>query len=101
MMAVPFREGGPWGAGEDARVGGGIEGRHRRGDHVAEFGGLEHDEQHLTSECVGSHCAMLEPALRPNLQFKYYPAGHMVYLNPEALHQMRLDMERYYAEGAR
>jgi carboxypeptidase C (cathepsin A) len=44
---------------------------------------------------------MLEPGLRQNLQFRYYPAGHMVYLNPEALHQMRLDMQRFYAEEAR
>jgi carboxypeptidase C (cathepsin A) len=43
---------------------------------------------------------MLEPGLRPNLQFRYYPAGHMVYLNPLALHQMRLDVERFIQEGA-
>jgi carboxypeptidase C (cathepsin A) len=60
-------------------------------DMATPFFSTERDLKHM----------MLEPALRPNLQFKYYPAGHMVYLNPEALHQMRLDMERYYAEGAR
>jgi carboxypeptidase C (cathepsin A) len=38
---------------------------------------------------------MLEPAQAQNLQFRYYPAGHMVYLNPEALHQMRLDVEQF------
>jgi carboxypeptidase C (cathepsin A) len=60
-------------------------------DMATPFFSTERDLKHM----------MLEPALRQNLQFKYYPAGHMVYLNPEALHQMRLDMERYYAEGAR
>lgn len=60
-------------------------------DMATPFFSTERDLKHM----------MLEPALRPNLQFHYYPAGHMVYLNPEALHQMRLDMERYYAEGAR
>ncbi len=60
-------------------------------DMATPFFSTERDLKHM----------MLEPALRPNLQFRYYPAGHMIYLNPEALHQMRLDMERYYAEGAR
>ncbi|MPS70526.1 MAG: peptidase S10 [Novosphingobium sp.] len=60
-------------------------------DMATPFFSTERDLKHM----------MLAPALRQNLQFKYYPAGHMVYLNPEALHQMRLDMERYYAEGAR
>lgn len=44
---------------------------------------------------------MLDPSLQKNLQFKYYESGHMIYLNPQSLHQMRLDMERYYAEGVR
>lgn len=60
-------------------------------DMATPFFSTERDLKHM----------MLEPQLRPNLQFKYYPAGHMIYLNPQALHQMRLDMERYYAEGAR
>ncbi len=60
-------------------------------DMATPFFSTERDLKHM----------MLEPQLRQNLQFRYYPAGHMVYLNPEALHQMRLDMERYYAEGAR
>jgi carboxypeptidase C (cathepsin A) len=38
---------------------------------------------------------MLEPTQAHNLQFRYYPSGHMVYLNPEALHSMRLDVERF------
>ena len=60
-------------------------------DMATPFFSTERDLKHM----------MLEPALRGNMQFKYYPAGHMVYLNPQALHQMRLDMERYYAEAAR
>ena len=38
---------------------------------------------------------MLEPAQAQNLEFRYYPAGHMVYLNPDALHAMRLDVEQF------
>jgi carboxypeptidase C (cathepsin A) len=38
---------------------------------------------------------MLEPAQQQNLEFRYYPSGHMVYLNPEALHRMRLDVQDF------
>lgn len=60
-------------------------------DMATPFFSTERDLKHM----------MLEPPLRQNLEFRYYPAGHMIYLNPQALHQMRLDMERYYAQGAR
>jgi carboxypeptidase C (cathepsin A) len=42
---------------------------------------------------------MLEPAQQQNLEFRYYPSGHMVYLNPDALHQMRLDVQRFINEA--
>lgn len=58
-------------------------------DMATPFHSTERDLKHM----------MLEPKLQPNLQFTYYPAGHMIYLNPEALHQMRLDLERFYAQG--
>ncbi len=41
----------------------------------------------------------LPPALRGNVQFGYYPAGHMVYLNVEALKALHADMDRFY-DGA-
>jgi carboxypeptidase C (cathepsin A) len=41
---------------------------------------------------------MLPKALQANLQFRYYLAGHMVYLNPQALHQMRLDVQQFIAQ---
>jgi carboxypeptidase C (cathepsin A) len=53
------------------------------------FFGTEFDLSHM----------MLEPAEQRNLEFRYYPAGHIVYLNPEALHQMRLDVERFIYEA--
>jgi carboxypeptidase C (cathepsin A) len=34
--------------------------------------------------------------LRGNVQFGYYPAGHMVYLNVEALNEFRQDLSRFY-----
>jgi carboxypeptidase C (cathepsin A) len=44
---------------------------------------------------------MLPPSLVGNVQFGYYPAGHMVYLNVEALKEMKADMERFYGEATR
>jgi carboxypeptidase C (cathepsin A) len=45
------------------------------------------------------HHMLLPPALAKNISFGYYPAGHMVYLNVEALKQMKGDMERFYTEA--
>lgn len=42
---------------------------------------------------------MLPPALRKNVEFGYYPAGHMVYLNVEALKMLHADMDKFY-DGA-
>jgi carboxypeptidase C (cathepsin A) len=58
-------------------------------DMATPFFGTEFDLNHM----------MLEPALQRNLEFRYYPAGHMVYLNPDALHEMRLDVERFIDEA--
>jgi carboxypeptidase C (cathepsin A) len=54
-------------------------------DMATPFFGTEYDLNHM----------MLEPAQARNLEFRYYPSGHMVYLNPDALHSMRLDVERF------
>ena len=45
-----------------------------------------------------SHMA-LPPALKDHVQFGYYPAGHMVYLNVEALKMLHTDMDRFYDEA--
>ena len=42
----------------------------------------------------------LEPEVRPNVRFAYYPSGHMVYLNPDALKSMKADLARFYDEAA-
>jgi carboxypeptidase C (cathepsin A) len=34
-----------------------------------------------------------------NVQFAYYPAGHMVYLNVEALKELKADMVKFYASA--
>ena len=42
---------------------------------------------------------LLPPALKGNVQFGYYPAGHMVYLNVEALKMLHADMDRFYDQA--
>jgi carboxypeptidase C (cathepsin A) len=42
----------------------------------------------------------LDPSLRGNVRFAYYPSGHMVYLNPDALKQLKADVARFYDEAA-
>ena len=42
---------------------------------------------------------MLPPALVGNVEFGYYPSGHMVYLNVDAMKQMKADLDRFYTEA--
>jgi carboxypeptidase C (cathepsin A) len=58
-------------------------------DLATPFFGTEYDLAHMG----------LPPNLRGNVRFSYYPSGHMVYLNPEALHQMKADLARFYDEA--
>lgn len=51
-------------------------------DMATPFTSTEYDLSHM----------MLEPSQQQNLVFRYYPSGHMVYLNPEALKQMHADL---------
>ena len=55
-------------------------------DMATPFFGTENDLAHM----------MLEPAQRTNLRFTYYPAGHMTYLNPQALADMKRDLAGWY-----
>jgi len=42
----------------------------------------------------------LEPKLRSNIEFAYYPSGHMVYLNVDALKQLKADLTAFYGKAA-
>ncbi|GAA4769377.1 peptidase S1 [Stakelama sediminis] len=59
-------------------------------DMATPFFSTERDLKHM----------MIPRTLDKNLEFKYYPAGHMIYLNPKARHEMRLDLQRFYAQGS-
>jgi carboxypeptidase C (cathepsin A) len=58
-------------------------------DMATPFYETEYDLKHM----------YLDPSLRGNLTFAYYPSGHMVYLNPDALKQLKADVARFYDEG--
>jgi carboxypeptidase C (cathepsin A) len=55
-------------------------------DMATPFFGTEYDISHMD----------LDPPIRGNVRFTYYPSGHMVYLNPEALKSMKADLARFY-----
>jgi carboxypeptidase C (cathepsin A) len=58
-------------------------------DMATPFYGTEYDLAHM----------WLDPSLRGNVQFAYYPSGHMVYLNPEAFKALRTDVARMMDEA--
>jgi carboxypeptidase C (cathepsin A) len=41
----------------------------------------------------------LEPKLRGNIEFGYYPSGHMIYLNVDALKQFKADATGFYSRS--
>ncbi len=41
----------------------------------------------------------LEPALRKNIEFGYYPSGHMIYLNVDALHKLKDDLATFITKA--
>ena len=57
-------------------------------DLATPFFGTEHDLGQL----------MLPASQTGNVKFGYYPAGHMVYLNVDALRDMHADLEKWYSE---
>jgi carboxypeptidase C (cathepsin A) len=60
-------------------------------DMATPFFGTEYDLGHM----------QLDHSLRSNLHFAYYPSGHMVYLNTDALRSMKQDLARFYDDAAK
>jgi carboxypeptidase C (cathepsin A) len=59
-------------------------------DLATPFFATEYDLSHMD----------LDPSLRGNVQFGYYPSGHMIYLNVEALHQLKDDLAGFIGKAA-
>jgi carboxypeptidase C (cathepsin A) len=59
-------------------------------DLATPFFATEYDLSHMD----------LDPSLRGNVQFGYYPSGHMIYLNVEALHQLKDDLAGFITKAA-
>jgi carboxypeptidase C (cathepsin A) len=55
-------------------------------DLATPFFATEYDLSHMD----------IDPKLRSNLTFTYYPSGHMVYLNLEAAKQFKADLAKFY-----
>lgn len=60
-------------------------------DMATPFFGAEYDLNHM----------MLDPERRPNLTFKYYESGHMIYIHPESMQALRRDLVEFYNSAAR
>ncbi|WP_372782827.1 S10 family peptidase [Phenylobacterium sp.] len=58
-------------------------------DMATPFFGTEYDLAHM----------WLDPSLRNNVRFGYYPSGHMVYLNQDAMKTMKADVAKFYDEA--
>lgn len=41
----------------------------------------------------------LDPSLRKNIHFGYYASGHMIYLNVDALKQLKADLAQFYTNA--
>lgn len=58
-------------------------------DLATPFAETEYDIAHM----------QLEPSLRKNVRFAYYPSGHMIYLNVDALRQFKTDLAQFYTDA--
>ncbi|MES2002597.1 MAG: peptidase S10 [Pseudomonadota bacterium] len=56
-------------------------------DLATPFGGADYEIGHMA----------LEPSVATNISYTYYPAGHMMYLDPVSSRQLTADIEAFYA----
>jgi carboxypeptidase C (cathepsin A) len=47
------------------------------------------------------HHLAIAPELQSNVSFRYYPSGHMIYLNPVAHAALKADLDAFYAATSR
>jgi carboxypeptidase C (cathepsin A) len=56
-------------------------------DLATPFFGAEYDVGHMA----------LEPQIAGNIRYTYYPAGHMMYIDPPSARQLKVDLAAFYA----
>jgi len=58
-------------------------------DLATPFHGAEYEFKHLA----------LEPQLQSNIEYHYYPAGHMMYIDPVSASRLKADLSAFYASA--
>jgi carboxypeptidase C (cathepsin A) len=58
-------------------------------DLATPFHGAEYEFKHMA----------LEPQLQQNIRYAYYPAGHMMYIDPVSARQLKADLAAFYASA--
>jgi len=58
-------------------------------DLATPFHGAEYEFHHLA----------LEPQLQANVRYEYYPAGHMMYVDPVSARKLKADLAAFYASA--
>ena len=56
-------------------------------DLATPYHGAEYEFEHLA----------LEPQIAANIRYTYYPAGHMMYIDPASARQLKDDLAAFYA----
>ena len=55
-------------------------------DLATPFMGADYEAGHMA----------LEPAIAANIRYGYYPAGHMMYVDPVSAHKLKADLDAFY-----
>ena len=58
-------------------------------DLATPFHGAEYEFGHMA----------LEPQMQANIRYTYYPAGHMMYIDPASARQLKADLAAFYASA--
>ena len=55
-------------------------------DLATPFMGADYEVAHMA----------LDPAIAANIRYGYYPAGHMMYIDPPSAHRLKADLDAFY-----
>lgn len=59
-------------------------------DSATPFAGMEHNVDHLS----------YEPAIRDRVSFGYYEGGHMMYIHPQEIKDLKADLVKFYRDSS-